>query len=69
MKMSNKVYDVIKWITLIVLPGIGTLYFAIAGIWGLPFAEEITGTITAVVTFLGAALGISSYNYKKNNTN
>ena len=69
MKMSNKVYDVIIWITLIVLPGVGTLYFAIAGIWGLPFAEEITGTITAVVTFLGAVLGISSYKYNKNNTN
>lgn len=69
MKMSNKVYDILKWITLIVLPGIGALYFAIAGIWGLPFAEEITGTITAVVTFLGAVLGISSYKYNKDNSN
>ena len=65
MKMSNKVYDVLKWITTVVLPGIGTLYFALAGIWNFPYAEEIVGTITAVVTFLGVVLGIASTNYKK----
>lgn len=67
MKMSNKVYDILKWITTIVLPGLGTLYFALATIWGLPFADEICGTITAAVTFLGVVLGISNSNYKKNN--
>ena len=64
--MSNKVYDVLKWITMVVLPAIGTLYFALAGIWGFPYAEQIGGTITAVVTFLGVVLGISSAQYKKN---
>jgi imidazoleglycerol phosphate synthase glutamine amidotransferase subunit HisH len=68
MKMSNKVYDVLKWIATVVLPGIGTLYFALAGIWGLPYAEQVTGTITAVVTFLGLMLGVSSANYKKVNS-
>ena len=63
--MSNKVYDVLKWITTVVLPAIGTLYFALAGIWGLPYADQICGTITAVVTFLGIVLGISSAQYKK----
>lgn len=65
MKMSNKVYDVLVWIAQIVLPALGTLYAAIAGIWGFPYGEEITGTILAVDVFLGAVLKISSANYKK----
>ena len=63
--MSNKVYDVLKWIAQMLLPALGTLYFALAGIWGLPFGEEIVGTITAVDTFLGIILGISTINYNK----
>lgn len=63
--MSNKVYDILKWIAQILLPAIGTLYFALAGIWGFPYAEEIIGTITAVDTFLGVLLGISAAQYKK----
>ena len=65
-KMSDKVYDVLKWIALILIPAIGTLYFALAGIWELPYAEAIVGTLTAVDTFLGAILGISTSMYKKN---
>lgn len=65
MKMSNKTYDVLKWIAMIVLPAAGTLYFALAAIWGLPYAEEIMGTVAAVDTFLGAILGVSSMQYKK----
>lgn len=65
MKMTNKTYDIIKWIAQYALPAIATLYFALAGIWGLPYGEEIVGTITAVDTFLGLLLGISSANYKK----
>ena len=65
MKMSNKVYDVLKWIAMVVLPAIATLYFALAGIWGFPYGEQIVGTITAVDTFLGVVLGISNTVYKK----
>ena len=65
MCMSNKCYDVLKWIAQMLLPALGTLYFALAGIWGFPFGEEVVGTITAVDTFLGVILGISSMNYKK----
>lgn len=64
--MSNKIYDILKYTALIVLPAIGTLYFAVAGIWGLPYGEQIVGTITAVDTFLGALLGLSAYKYNKN---
>ena len=68
-KISNKLYDVLKFIAQIVLPALGTFYFAIASIWGLPYAEQIVGTITAVDTLLGALLGISTMQYKKENTN
>lgn len=64
--MSNKVYDILKWIALLLLPALGTLYFALSGIWGLPYGEQIVGTITAIDTFLGAVLGISSVGYNKN---
>ena len=63
--MSNKVYDILKWIALVVLPAIGTLYFALAGIWHFPYGEQVVGTITAIDTFLGAILGISNIQYKK----
>jgi len=63
--MSNKAYDILKWIALIALPALATLYFAIAQIWGLPYGEQVVGTITAIDTFLGALLGISNYNYVK----
>ena len=65
MKMSNKVYDVLKYIALIVLPAVGALYFALAKIWGFPYGAEIVGTITAVDAFLGALLQTSTDQYNK----
>lgn len=65
MIMNDKVYDVLKWIAQIALPALGTLYFALAGTWGLPYGEQVVGTITAIDTFLGALLGISSARYHK----
>ena len=61
--MSNKLYDILKYIAQILLPALGTLYFALAGIWGFPYGEQIVGTITAVDTFLGVILKVSSNNY------
>ena len=66
MKMNDKTYDVLKWIAMIVLPAVATLYFTLASIWGLPYGEQVVGIITAVDTFLGALLGISNAKYKKN---
>lgn len=63
--MSNKVYDTLKYIAQIVLPAIATFYFALAGIWDFPYGEEIVGTITALDTFLGAILMLSSNEYHK----
>lgn len=65
--MSNKTYDVLKWIAMYFLPATGTLYFALAGIWNLPYGEQVVGTITAVDTFLGVLLGISTMQYNKTN--
>ena len=63
--MSNRTYDILKYIAQIVLPAAGTLYFALANIWGFPYGEQIVGTITAVDTFMGVLLKISSNNYYK----
>lgn len=63
--LTDKTYDILKWVALVLLPALGTLYFALAGIWGFPYGEQIVGTITAVDTFLGVILGISTVQYNK----
>ena len=63
--MTNKTYDILKYIAQIIIPAAGTLYFALAGIWGLPYGEQIVGTLTAIDAFLGAVLKLSSDQYYK----
>ena len=63
--MSNRAYDILKYVAQIVLPAIATLYFALSQIWGLPYGEQIVGTIAAIDCFLGALLGISTSQYNK----
>ena len=65
MKLSDKMYDVLKYIAQIALPALGAFYFALSQIWGLPYGEQIVGTIAAVDTLLGVLLGISTYQYNK----
>lgn len=65
MKMNDKTYDILKWIATYLLPALGTLYFALAQIWNLPYGEQIVGSITAVDTFLGVILGLSTSQYNK----
>ena len=65
MNMSTTTYDTLKWIAMYLLPALGTLYFALAGIWNFPCGEQVVGTITAVDTFLGVILGISTSQYNK----
>ena len=69
MKLNDKLYDILKWLVIIVLPACATLYAALASVWGWPFAEQVTTTITAVDTFLGAVLCISTVNYHKDGDN
>ena len=63
--MSNKVYDILKFIAMIVLPAFATFYAKVAGIWGLPYGDQISQTIMAIDTLLGAILMISTASYKK----
>ena len=65
--MSNKTYDILKYIAQIVLPALATLYFALAKIWGFPYGTEIVGTIAAIDAFMGALLQISTNQYNKQN--
>lgn len=68
-KMENDTFDVLANIQRVVLPALGTLYFALAGIWGLPYGEAVVGTIAAVDAFLGAILKISSVRWAKEQKN
>ena len=65
MIMTNKLYDVLRFIAELLLPALGALYAALSGIWGLPYAEAIVGTIAAVDTFLGAFIAWSKKKYDK----
>lgn len=65
MKMSNKTYNTLKWVAQLLLPAIATLYFALSSIWGLPYGEQVVGTITALDAFLGAILQISTNQFDK----
>lgn len=62
--LNDRTYDKLKWLVLIVLPASGTLYFALAQIWGWPHAEHVLGTVIALQAFMGGILGISSQQYK-----
>lgn len=62
---DNKTYDILKYIAMIVLPALGTLYFALCTIWGFPYGEQVIGTIAAIDTFIGALLQKSSIDFKK----
>ena len=64
--MRNKIYDVLKYITLFFLPAVSVLYVSLAGVWGWPLSDEIAGTIAAVIAFLATVLGISSVHYNNN---
>ena len=63
--MSNKVYNFLKWIAMIVLPALATLYLGLSNVWGLPYGEEVSTTITLINTFLGTVLMISTNHYNK----
>ena len=65
LKLKDSVYDVLKWVTLVWLAAVGTAYVALAGVWGFPYAEEVSKTVMAVCTLLGALLGISTAEYRK----
>ena len=68
MKMSNRCFDTLKWLVLVVIPSITTAYVGLSAVWGWPYAEAIAKTSAIVCTMIGAILGISTIQYKKNST-
>lgn len=65
MILSDRMYDVLKWITLVVFPALTTAYVGLAAVWGWPYAEEVAKTSAVICTLLGALLGISTAQYNK----
>ena len=65
MKMNNKVYDILKWVAMLLLPALATLINVVFAIWNIPYGDQISKTIMALDAFLGAILGISHIQYKK----
>ena len=65
MKLSDKVYDILKWIVMVVIPAVTTAYVGLSSIWGWPYANAIAKTSAVVCTLLGALLGISTAQYNK----
>lgn len=66
MKLPDRVYVVLKWVCLILIPACATFYVALSGVWGWPYADQVAKTANAVCTFLGALIGISTAEYYKN---
>lgn len=64
-KMKNELYDCLKWAVMVLIPAATTGYVGLASIWGWPCAEEVAKTSAVVCAFLGAVLGISNLQYKK----
>lgn len=65
MKLPNEIYDILKWVTMIVIPAMATAYVGLAAVWGWPYADEIAKTAAVICTLLGALLGISTAQYNK----
>ena len=65
MKLSDNVYMILKWVTMVVLPALATAYVGLAAIWGFPYASEVAKTTAVICTLLGALLGISTATYYK----
>ena len=69
MELPDKVYDILKWISLTFLPAIAALYYGLGNIWGFPYIEQIVGTIAVIETFIGALIGLSTISYNKSKEN
>ncbi len=63
--LSDKAYNILKWVVQLLLPALGTLYYTLSTIWGFPYGEQVVGTLTAVALFLGVLIGISKLQYDK----
>ena len=67
MKLSNHVYDTLKWLVIVVIPALATAYVGLSAIWGWPLADEVAKTASVICVLIGSIIGISSVNYNKGN--
>ena len=65
MILNDRIYKILKWVCMIFLPALATLWFALGKIWGFPYLAEVEGTIIAIDTFIGALIGVSTLSYNK----
>lgn len=65
MKLNDKIYNILKWVSLIALDAIGVAYESLATVWSLPFGDEVMKTCTIISILIGTLIGISTYNYNK----
>lgn len=63
--LSNRVYDILKWVVMIAIPALTTAYVGLAAVWGWPYATEVAKTSAVLCTLLGALLGISTAEYNR----
>lgn len=67
MKLSDNVYNILKWLALIAIPAVGVFYSAMASAWNLPYADAIAQTCNALAVLIGTLIGVSTISYNKNN--
>lgn len=67
LSLSDRLYTILKWVTMIVLPALATAYVGLSAIWGFPYADEVAKTTAVICTLLGALLGISTAEYNRQN--
>lgn len=65
MKLNNKTYNILKWVSLIALDAIGVAYQSLADVWNLPYGTEVMKTCSIISVLIGALIGVSTYNYNK----
>lgn len=66
MQISNKTYNILKWVAQLLLPALATFVMSLGNIWGIPYSEQISLTLVALDTALGVMLGISTKSYNSN---
>lgn len=64
--LSNKAYEILKWLGLIVIPALGEAYVRLANVWNLPYGQQINETALVITFVIGALIGISTIQYNKN---
>lgn len=65
MKIPNRVYDVLKWVSILCLPGLAVFWGVIGKAWGFPYVEQVVTTLNALGVLIGTLIGVSTLEYNK----